>query len=263
MSEKPKVAFYWCAACGGCDEAVVDLAEGILDVVAAVDIVLWPVAMDFKKADIEARADKSILVSFINGSIRSSEQVEWVRLLRKKSQLVISFGTCAGGGGIPALANEFSREEILKYVYETCPSNVNESKVRPGPTPVAHNGDGSALTLPELHEQVRSLDQVIAVDYYLPGCPPTPKIIAAAVGALLSGKMPPPGTVLSPDTALCNECRRKDSKPAALSLTEFTRPHRRRACATRERRSSRRSCRTSPPTSPRRSTRSSTPSRTR
>ena len=55
MPDKPKVAFYWCASCGGCEEAVVDLAEDILTVVEAVDIVLWPVAMDFKKADIEAR----------------------------------------------------------------------------------------------------------------------------------------------------------------------------------------------------------------
>ena len=50
---KPKVAFYWCASCGGCEEAVVDLAEDILKVVEAVDIVLWPVAMDFKKSDVE------------------------------------------------------------------------------------------------------------------------------------------------------------------------------------------------------------------
>ena len=64
MADKPKVAFYWCASCGGCEEAVVDLAEDILTVVGAVDIILWPVAMDFKKADIEARPDKSIVVSF-------------------------------------------------------------------------------------------------------------------------------------------------------------------------------------------------------
>ena len=60
MSDKPKVAFYWCSSCGGCEEAVVDLAEEILDVVAAVDIVFWPVALDFKKADVEAMADGSI-----------------------------------------------------------------------------------------------------------------------------------------------------------------------------------------------------------
>ena len=40
MSDKPKVAFYWCASCGGCEEAVVDLAEQLLDVAGAVEIVL-------------------------------------------------------------------------------------------------------------------------------------------------------------------------------------------------------------------------------
>ena len=55
-----KVAFYWCASCGGCEETVVDLAEGILDVVAAVDIVFWPVALDFKRKDVEAMPDGSI-----------------------------------------------------------------------------------------------------------------------------------------------------------------------------------------------------------
>ena len=49
MPDKPKIAFYWCASCGGCEEAVVDLAEGLLDVVAAADIVFWPVALDFKR----------------------------------------------------------------------------------------------------------------------------------------------------------------------------------------------------------------------
>ena len=117
MPYKPKVAFYWCASCGGCEEAVVDLAEDILKVVEAVDIVLWPVAMDFKKSDVEARPDKSIVDAFINGAVRTSEQEECVRMLRKKSQVVVSFGACANSGGIPALANQFRKEDILKYVY--------------------------------------------------------------------------------------------------------------------------------------------------
>src|SRR5512138_1454446 len=100
MPDKPKVAFYWCASCGGCEESVVDLAEGILDVVAAVDIVLWPVAMDFKRADVEAMADGSILASFINGAVRTTEQAEMARLLRRKSQLVVAYGACAQLGGI-------------------------------------------------------------------------------------------------------------------------------------------------------------------
>jgi len=222
MSDKPAVAFYWCASCGGCEEAVVDLAEDILKVVEAVDIVLWPVAMDFKRSDIEARPDKSIVACFINGAVRTSEQEEWVRLLRRKSQVVISFGACANSGGIPALANQFTKEAILKYVYEDCPGVDNPGKVRPQ---TKHEEEGRTLTLPELHGMGRSLDQVIDVEYYLPGCPPTPKLIMAAVQALLTGKLPPKGTVLSPDLALCEECKRKDSKPADLALTEFKRPH--------------------------------------
>ena len=222
MPDKPKVAFYWCASCGGCEEAVVDLAEDILKVVEAVDIVLWPVAMDFKKADVEARPDKSIAVAFINGAIRTSEQEEWVRMLRKKAQMVVSFGACANSGGIPALANQFSKEQILKYVYEDCPGVDNPSKTRPQLETV---DQGRTVTLPEFRNMVRSLDEVIEVDYYLPGCPPTPKLIMAAVVAILTGKLPPKGTVLSPDVALCEECKRKDSKPADLALTEFKRPH--------------------------------------
>ena len=66
QSTKPKVAFYWCASCGGCEEAVVDLAEKILDVVGAVDIVFWPVALDFKRRDVEAMADGSLAAAFLN-----------------------------------------------------------------------------------------------------------------------------------------------------------------------------------------------------
>ena len=222
MPDKPKVAFYWCASCGGCEEAVVDLAEDILKVVDAVDIVLWPVAMDFKKSDIEARPDKSIVAAFINGAVRTTEQEEWVRLLRRKSQAVISFGACANSGGIPALANQSTKEAILKYVYEDCPGVDNPGKTRPQ---AKCQDQGRELTLPELHGMVRSLDQVIDVEYYLPGCPPTPKLIMAAVQALLSGKLPPRGTVLSPDIALCEECKRKDSRPVDLALTAFRRPH--------------------------------------
>jgi F420-non-reducing hydrogenase small subunit len=222
MPEKPKVAFYWCASCGGCEETVVDLAEDILAVVEAIDIVLWPVAMDFKKTDVEKMPDGSIVAALINGAIRSSEQEEMVKMLRKKSQVVIAFGACAQLGGIPGLANQFTREQILKYVYEDSPSITNEKKIRPQ---TKYNDNGNMTTLPELRNVVRTLDQVIDVDYYLPGCPPTPKLVKEAVFALLSGKMPPKGSVLAPDIALCDECPRKDSKPTNVAFKEFKRPH--------------------------------------
>ena len=218
---KPKVAFYWCASCGGCEETVVDLAEDILGVVEKVDIVLWPVAMDFKYKDIRAMPDKSILATLLNGAIRSTEQEEMAHLMRQKSQYLIAYGSCAHTGGIPALANQFSREQILKFNYEDAPSMVNEKKVRPQ---AKFEEAGRTPHLPTLWDTVRCLDQVVEVDYYIPGCPPTPNLTKVAVGALLSGQLPPKGSVIAPDQALCTECPRKDSKPATLSISEIKRP---------------------------------------
>lgn len=222
MPDKPKLGLYWCASCGGCEESVVDLAEDILGVVEAVDIVFWPVAMDFKKEDVEAMPDGSIAATLINGAVRTAEQEEMVRLLRRKSGAIIAYGSCAHLGGIPGLANQFNRERIMQYVYDEAPSVSNTLQTRPQSR---HVFNGDVATLPEFHHTVRTLDQVIDVDYYLPGCPPTPALLKAAVGALLSGELPPKGTVLAPDIALCDECPRKDSKPADLKLEEFRRPH--------------------------------------
>lgn len=222
MAEKPKVAFYWCASCGGCEEAVVDLAEAILDVVAAVDIVFWPVALDFKRKHVEAMADGAILATFLNGAIRTTEQEEMVHLLRRKSQLLIAFGACSHLGGIPGLANLSDRASIFRTAYLESPSTVNPDGVLPK---IRHKENGHTVTLPGFYDTVRTLDQVAEVDYYIPGCAPTPKIILAAVQTLLSGALPPKGTVLAPDRALCDECPRKDSKPETLAFTEFKRPH--------------------------------------
>ncbi len=222
MAEKPKVAFYWCASCGGCEEAVVDLAEAILDVVAAVDIVFWPVALDFKRKDVEAMADGAILATFLNGAIRTTEQEEMAHLMRRKSQLLIAFGACSHLGGIPGLANLSDSASILRSAYLESPSTVNPDGVLPQ---IRYKNNGHTVTLPGLYNTVRTLDQVTDVDYYIPGCAPTPKLILAAVQTLLSGALPPKGTVLAPDRALCDECPRKDSKPEILNFTEFKRPH--------------------------------------
>jgi len=221
-TSKPKVAFYWCASCGGCEETVVDLAEDILGVVEKVDLVLWPVALDFKYHHLEAMPDRSITATLLNGAIRSTEQEEMARLLRRKSQFLLAYGSCAVSGGIPGLANQFPLEQVLRFNYEEAPTLLNEAKTRPQ-THFAESGRD--VTLPALHQMVRALDQVVEVDYYVPGCPPTPNITRAALGALLEGKLPPKGSVLAPDIALCDECPRKKSKPANLSFAEFKRPH--------------------------------------
>jgi F420-non-reducing hydrogenase small subunit len=219
---KPKIGLYWCASCGGCEEAVVDLAEDILKVVAAVDIVLWPVAFDFKKSDVEQLADDEMAVCFINGAIRTSEQLEMAKLLRKKAGLIVAFGSCSQLGGIPGMANFKDKKSIQDRVYYEMPTTENPKLDKPlEKTEVAEG----VLTLPTFDEDVRTLDQTIDVDYYLPGCPPPVALIVNAVMAILENNLPSKGSVLAPNIALCNDCPRKESKPDELLIKEFKRPH--------------------------------------
>ena len=219
---KPKVAFYWNASCGGCEEAVIDLNEDILKVVEAVDIVFWPVALDFKKKDVEAMGDGEIAVSFINGAIRTEEQEEMVKLLRKKSGLIVAFGSCSHLGGIPGLANFWDRETIFTRVYKTVPSTANPNGIVPQQKTNVPEGE---LTLPEFYDTVKTLDQTIDVDYYLPGCAPPPDLIMNAVTAILEGKLPEKGAVLAPEKSLCDTCPRGEKKPEKLSIKEIKRPY--------------------------------------
>jgi len=217
---KPKVAFYWCASCGGCEETIVDLAEDILKVVDAVDIALWPVALDTKRKDVEAWVPGEVAVAFINGAIRLSEQLEWVELLREKCSLVIAFGSCAHMGGVPGLANATNRDEIFANKYHRSATTENAGGVVPQTETAV---EGYDLTLPTFWRDVKPLDQVIDVDYYLPGCPPPFDLVAAAVGAILEGKLPEKGAVLAPEKALCESCERNDTKPDEMTITEFKR----------------------------------------
>ena len=219
---KPKIALYWCASCGGCEEAVIDLGEDLLAVVELVEVAFWPVALDFKRADVEALDDGELAAAFINGAVRTSEQEEMARLLRRKSAAVIAFGSCAMSGGIPGLANLYESRDILDAVYREAPSVQNDDGTLPAERSRVPEGE---LTLPAFSASVRTLDQVIDVDYYLPGCPPPTGLIASAVTALVEGKLPARGAVLAPDVALCSECPRAATKPDKLLVRAFRRPH--------------------------------------
>ena len=211
---KPKIAFYWCAACGGCEECILDLAEEILPLVETVDIAFWPVAVDFKEKDIAAMADGSITVTFLNGSIRTSHQQEMAHMLRAKSKYLVAFGACAQMGGIPGLANLYHTAEIMDAAYGE------------GPRPEAeHRANGYTLRLPRLFETVLPVNRVVPIDYFVPGCPPTTKIIRSALRALLGGEPPAAGSVLSPNYAVCEECSRRATKPDSALVERIRRVH--------------------------------------
>ncbi len=216
---KPKLALYWAAACGGCDVAVLDTNEKILDIANLADIVFWPIAVDFKYHHVKAMEDKSIDLCLFNGAIRSTEQEEIAKLLRAKSKVVVSFGACACFGGIPALANFTNRAEIFQRVYLEAPSNNNADGTVPLLKTKVAEGE---LELPELFDTVLTLAQVVDVEYFLPGCPPPVDLILKLVDLYASGQLPPVGAVIASDKTCCDECdRTKEEK----KISRFYRPH--------------------------------------
>jgi len=206
VKDKLKIAFYWAASCGGCEIAVLDVNEKILDVIQIADIVFWPVAMDVKYKDVENMPDKYIDICFFNGSIRNSEQEHMAKLLRQKSKTLVAFGSCAHEGCIPGLANLHNREEIFAKAYLESRSTLNQDSTIPKTEAKVKEG---TLELPEFYDTVKTLNQTVDVDYYLPGCPPPVKLIINAVEAIAKNALPPKGSVLAPLKSVCDECPRK------------------------------------------------------
>ena len=200
--------------------AVVDTHEKLLDIAAAADILFWPVAMDFKYRDVEEMADKHIDVCLFSGAVRNSENEHIAQLLRAKSKVMVAFGACAQLGGIPGLANEKRRQDILDFVYHGSPSTVGQKGVYPQEITSVPEGK---LKLPKFYDTVMSLDQAVEVDYYIPGCPPEPARILEVVNAIVTGNLPPKGAVVGAlDKALCDSCPRKREEKR---VKVFYRPH--------------------------------------
>jgi F420-non-reducing hydrogenase small subunit len=212
MSDKPRhrLAMYWAAACGGCDISVLNLGEALLDLTDRFELVFWPAAMDVKRRDVEAMEDGWIDLTLFDGGIRTEENAEMARLLRARSKLLVAFGSCATEGCIPGLANLRPIDELLATAFDS-PGSDNPEHLRPVPEWRAPEG---VLHLPALEPTLRTLKDIVKVDYSVPGCPPETARVADLIGLLaaaLDGRlpMPPPGSVLGAGTStVCHECPR-------------------------------------------------------
>jgi F420-non-reducing hydrogenase small subunit len=221
MAEKLKIAIARGATCSGCDVEIVDINERILEVLEIAEIVYAAVLMDTKLEEVEKWPDGYIDLTFHHGAIRDSENKHIAELFRKKSKTLISFGSCSCSGGIPGLANVANKEEIFKTAYMDTPTTVNPEKTVPQPEWT--DEQGHTVTLPRFFDQVFSLDDFVDVDYYLPGCPPLVTQINQALDVIVSGKLPPKGSVLASEKTLCDECPRERSE--TINITKIYRPH--------------------------------------
>jgi F420-non-reducing hydrogenase small subunit len=221
MIDKPKLAIYWSASCGGCEIAILGIGDKILDVDEAFNIVFWPCVMDSKYKEVEAMPDGTIDLCLFNGSIRNSENEEMAHLLRRKSKTLVAFGSCAYEGCIPGLANLTTPQAIFNTAYLGNLSTDNPGAVVPRPVTKVSEGD---LHIPEFYTTVRTLDQVVPVDYYIPGCPPESKQIWAVLETIIQGNpLPPRGSIVGAcNAAVCDECNLKREEK---KIKQFFRPH--------------------------------------
>jgi F420-non-reducing hydrogenase small subunit len=217
-----KLAMYWASACGGCDVAVLNLGMKLIEFTERWEPVFWPAAMDGKRSQVRAMADGEIDVCLFDGGIRTDEDAEMAHLLRAKSKVLVAFGSCASEGCIPGLANQRSIEAIYAAAYDP-ELNDNPEGIHPGGHWTSPWGE---LELPRLETRLRTLGQVVKVDYSVPGCPPETERIAevlTTVTAALDGlvPLPPPGSVLGAGTStVCDECKRERG---IKHITEFRR----------------------------------------
>jgi F420-non-reducing hydrogenase small subunit len=217
---KPTFAMYWAASCGGCEISLLNIGELILDVDAAFDVVFWPCVADFKYHDVEGYPDRYIDLCLFNGAIRNSENEELAHLLRRKSKTLVAFGSCAYEGCVPGLANLTSNAATFAAAYGNCLTTDTTRGTLPQVVTQVPEGE---IRIPVLYETVRALDQVVPVDYIIPGCPPEAHQIANVIRAILSGAtLPAPGGAIigAGSVALCEEC------PLAKNVKQITRFYR-------------------------------------
>ncbi|MBI5052124.1 MAG: oxidoreductase [Chloroflexi bacterium] len=227
MSAKPKFAMYWAASCGGCEIAVLNIHEKILDVDANFDVVFWPVAMDAKYKDVEAMEDESILLTLFNGGIRNDENEKMAKLMRRKSKILVAFGSCACEGCIPGLANFSNVDEIIHTAFHTLTTD-NGSEIKLQTRYPAPEGE---IHIPNLLPRLKTLEQVVKVDYFMPGCPPESHQIAAVIDLViqvLQGKatLPPPGATIGVgNSTVCDECKRTRNEKKIKYFTRIQLTH--------------------------------------
>jgi F420-non-reducing hydrogenase small subunit len=217
--KKLQIALYWAAACGGCDVAVLDTNEFILDVAQLADIRLWPIAVDGKYEDVEAMEDGELDLTLFNGAVRNSENEHLAKLLRRKSKILVAFGSCAHMGGIPGLANLVRQDEIFTRAYLSNPSIEPGNQKTPHPETQVN---GFELHIPQFYKRVYKLSDVVDVDYFVPGCPPAAHQVKAVLLAVAKGDLPPKGSVVgASELTVCDDCKRKKTEK---KVKRFYRP---------------------------------------
>ncbi len=167
MNDPPprlRLATAWLAGCSGCHMSFLDLGERLVELFSEVDLVYGPL--------VDGKAyPEGVDVALVEGAVATEENRMLLEHIRARTRLLVSFGDCAVTGNVTALRNYYPTEELLAAVY-----------------PAAAGCTPAGPELPALLTRVLPLHQIVAVDAFIPGCPPEPDRIWAALSALRHGE---------------------------------------------------------------------------
>ena len=165
---KIRLATVWLGGCSGCHMSLLDLDERLLELYAAADLVYGPL--------VDAKAfPADVDVALVEGAVANVDNLELLFQVRERSRVLVSLGDCAVTGNVTALRNSGKVSELFGAVY-------HEAQ---GEAPV---GPAAIHQVPALLPKVLPLHHVVDVDAFIPGCPPDPGRIRAALDALLRGE---------------------------------------------------------------------------
>jgi NAD-reducing hydrogenase small subunit len=168
QTRKLRIATTSLAGCCGCHMSILDIDERILQLAEVVEFDRSPIT-DIKHC---GKCD----IGIIEGAVCNAENVHVLREFRKQCKFLVAMGACAINGGLPALRNHFDLEEILTAVYRDSP---DDSQIIPNDP-----------ELPLLLEKVHPLNEVVRIDYFVPGCPPSNEAIWKFLTDLVAGRTP-------------------------------------------------------------------------
>ncbi len=168
---KPRLATVWLGGCSGCHMSFLDLDERLIDLAGLVDVCYSPV-VDTKEFP------ENVDITLVEGAVANEDNLREIRLIRQRSKVLVAFGDCAVTGNVTALRNLFSVEDVLDRAYK------ENSAVISG---LPLGGDG---IIPKLLDRVLRVQDVVPVDHFLPGCPPSADTIYSFVADLLAGQAP-------------------------------------------------------------------------
>ncbi|HZJ53466.1 MAG TPA: hypothetical protein VFD38_04950 [Myxococcaceae bacterium] len=171
MSGKPKLATVWLGGCSGCHMSFLDLDERLLELAGKVDLVASPLV------DTKAKDFPLVDVTLVEGAVVNEEHIETLRRIRERSRLLVALGDCAVTGNVSAIRNAWPVQEVFDRAYRETSALV-------------HGVPSAEFGVPALLEKARPLHQVVKVDLWLQGCPPSADRIWEAVSALLEGREP-------------------------------------------------------------------------